>query len=175
MIAVLEKTTKTCSRCKEEKSIGEFYRNNQKKDNLRSECKECSKKHQQLEHSKLIHQKAKKKYRESEKGKLTERKQRDRYRKTIKGCLHFRFQDMIRRCNDLKNISYRWYGGRGVEVRFKSSGDFIDHVMNVLGFDTYDKIKDLNIDRIDTNGHYEPGNIRFVTPKINQNNRRNNI
>ena len=32
--------------------------------------------------------------------------------------------------------------------------------------------KDMELDRIDNNGHYEPGNIRYVNKKINMNNTR---
>ena len=33
----------------------------------------------------------------------------------------------------------------------------------------------MELDRINTNGHYEPGNIRFVPRPVNQANRRNTV
>ena len=36
--------TKKCSKCREIKSIGEFYKNNSRKDGLYAYCKECSRK-----------------------------------------------------------------------------------------------------------------------------------
>ena len=35
--------------------------------------------------------------------------------------------------------------------------------------------REMELDRINTNGHYEPGNIRFVTRSENQANRRNTV
>ena len=58
--------TKICSKCGEEKPLGEFYKNNSSKDGLYAYCKECSRK----EHLNFIrnnpdkHKKYKKKFKE---------------------------------------------------------------------------------------------------------------
>jgi len=73
---------------------------------------------------------------------------------------------MLRRCKDNKLKSYKWYGARGIKV--------CDEWHNFRNF-----IKDmglrppgLQIDRINNDGNYEPGNCRWVTPKENANNKR---
>ena len=48
------------------------------------------------------------------------------------------------------------YGGRGIEVKFESFQEFIDHVGDAPTLDH-------TLDRIDVNGHYELGNIRWAT------------
>ena len=63
------------------------------------------------------------------------------------------------------------YAGRGVECRFKSAEDFIRHAITVTGWDN----PKLHTDRIDNDGHYEPGNIRFITCAANQRNKQGNI
>ncbi|KKK51461.1 hypothetical protein LCGC14_3114730 [marine sediment metagenome] len=78
---------------------------------------------------------------------------------------------MNQRCSDPKAHNYNRYGGRGIKCLFKSLDTFRDYVMNGSGYDTIEKLKGLQIDRIDNNGHYEKGNIRFVTAKENSNNR----
>ena len=89
------------------------------------------------------------------------------YRSTINGQLRNVFAGMERRCNNPKAGNYKWYGGRGIKVCFKSTNEFVDYVVNELCVDP----RGLQIDRIDNNGNYEPGNIRFVTAKINCQNR----
>ena len=91
------------------------------------------------------------------------------YRKTIKGCLKSRFRNIKERCNNPKRKAYERYGGRGIKCLFNSPDEFINYVINELQIDP----RNLQIDRIDNDGHYEPGNIRFVTSKINNNNRKN--
>ena len=94
-----------------------------------------------------------------------------KYRSTIKGCLNERFHRMKERCVDLRHPRYKDYGGRGICCCFSSVKEFTDYVINELQIDP----RGLQIDRINNNGNYEPGNIRFVTAKENCNNRRNSL
>lgn len=62
------------------------------------------------------------------------------------------------------------YAGRGISIceRWENSFDnFIKDVGKSPG-------KGYELDRIDNNGNYEPGNCRWVTKKENQRNKRNN-
>jgi hypothetical protein len=59
------------------------------------------------------------------------------------------------RCNDPDDSSYYNYGGRGIEFRFESFEDFFAEV----GLRPEGKTM---IDRVDVNGHYEVGNLRWV-------------
>jgi len=73
------------------------------------------------------------------------------------------------RCYDTKNINYKYYGGRGITVCQRWRDSF-ENFWKDMG-PTY---KDgLQIDRINNDGNYEPGNVRWVTPKVNNHNRRN--
>jgi hypothetical protein len=72
------------------------------------------------------------------------------------------------RCENPKARNYHLYGGRGIKFNFPSvlsAGIWIlKNVENVR--------QDLEMDRIDNDGNYEKGNIRFVPRSINQANRR---
>jgi hypothetical protein len=76
---------------------------------------------------------------------------------------------MVQRCGPTASGKNRaWYFDKGIRVcdRWKSYENFFA--------DMGDRPDGHQIDRIDTNGNYEPGNCRWVTPKINSRNRTNN-
>lgn len=94
-------------------------------------------------------------------------------RKTTHGLsrhgLHGVWRDMKSRCLNHKSVGFEYYGGRGITVcsewvtSFKSFYDFAINNGWVPG---------LEIDRVDNDGNYEPGNCRFVTRQVNQCNAR---
>lgn len=67
-----------------------------------------------------------------------------------------------KRCNDLSDL---WYGGRGVEFKFDSFGEFYE----LLGPKPTPKH---SLDRIDPRGHYAPGNVRWADTKTQALNKR---
>lgn len=81
---------------------------------------------------------------------------------------------MKERCYNIKDKSYKNYGGRGIEVcdEWKNnSRAFIEWAYN-NGYDENAKYGDCTIDRIDVNGNYEPNNCRWVDMKTQSNNKR---
>ena len=86
-----------------------------------------------------------------------------------------RYYGMIDRCRNITSKDYNRYGARGIEMKFISIYDFYFYVCKLDNFDKL--ISDplhWEFDRIDNNGNYEKGNLRIVTRKINQRNKRNN-
>lgn len=82
------------------------------------------------------------------------------------------YRGMKERCYRPKSISYPNYGARGIIICpewLKDFKVFFDWAIGNgwrHGFD---------IDRIDNDGIYEPGNCRFVTDKVSSRNRRSNV
>lgn len=159
MIAVLEEITKVCSKCEKEKSITDFSKNKPRKGGLQCWCKQCLTEYQQIH--KIESNKSKKKYQQTHK--VEKAKYMKMYRQSIEGYLRARFTSIEYRCSNPKEPNYKNYGGRRIKNLFASFSDFFDYVTINLGFDCYEKIKGLHIHRINNNGHYEHGNIEFLT------------
>jgi hypothetical protein len=74
--------------------------------------------------------------------------------------------DMIQRCTNPKQPNYRYYGGRGITIceRWLAFDNFLA--------DMGERPDGLEIDRINNDGNYEPGNCRWATRSQQVRNRR---
>ena len=77
-------------------------------------------------------------------------------------------------CENPGSARYHLYGGRGIKLKATWSRDFFqfaEWIEEHIGLPA--SYRDV-LERIDNDGDYKPGNLRWTTPKENQNNRINN-
>jgi hypothetical protein len=82
-----------------------------------------------------------------------------------------RLSACIGRCHNETNAQFLSYGGRGITVHPEwrcNRPAFLQYIQTLEGWDN----PDLQMDRVDNDKGYEPGNIRFVSAKTNVANRR---
>ncbi len=80
------------------------------------------------------------------------------------------WKTMRQRCNNPRSRKYPIYGGRGIKIcsRWDSFEAFLEDMEKGWSVG-------LQIDRINNNGNYEPGNCKWSTPQEQSNNTRSNI
>lgn len=82
--------------------------------------------------------------------------------------LYTRWKGIKNRCYNRAHNCYKNYGGRGISICKEWLNDF-KSFYNWAIENGYEK--ELQIDRINNNGNYEPHNCRFVTNLENQKNK----
>lgn len=86
----------------------------------------------------------------------------------LTGSLHYdRWRHMMSRCYNEADAAYPNYGGRGISV-FAEWHDPVAFAEGLPG----GYWNGAEMDRIDNDGNYEPGNVKWSTPKQNSHNRR---
>jgi len=75
------------------------------------------------------------------------------------------YQDAQQRCTNPKVSHWAYYGGRGIEFRFTSFAEFFQEIGSKPSLEYV-------LDRENSVGHYEKGNVRWVTPSVSSINTR---
>ena len=78
-------------------------------------------------------------------------------------------QTAFDRCYNKNSASFSNYGGRGIVIAFSSASDMAQWIVDNLGYPR----RGYSLDRINNDGNYEPGNIRWATKEEQANNKRN--
>jgi len=86
--------------------------------------------------------------------------------------MYKRRSNMLSRCYNPNTPQYQYYGALGVQVCDRWRASFIDFLMDMGGDPP---TPDMQIDRIDPYGDYEPSNCRWATRSQQMKNKRKRI
>jgi hypothetical protein len=94
--------------------------------------------------------------------------QKGKYKDPRAETLGDRYDAMVQRCERDTHVSSHHYKGRGIKVLFESREHFVRWALET--FRTTDFVG-MDFDRVNNDGHYEPGNLRLVSRRENLANR----
>lgn len=81
------------------------------------------------------------------------------------------WRNIKERCYRKTSRTYEYYGARGIFMHEKWKNSYLSFLEDVGRAPS----KNYSIDRIDVNGNYEPGNVRWADSKTQNRNKRNNV
>ena len=143
---------KTCAKCESEReaTLENFPPDKKASDGLHSWCRKCNRaRYRSYNKSKA----GKARVNAYDSAHREERNEARRsYHGTVKGYVQCLYDNMARRCDNSKFYA-------DIECKFTSSIELLSYVVNILQVDP----RGLDCHRIDNNGHYEKGNIEFLT------------
>lgn len=91
--------------------------------------------------------------------------------KTEKDKLRKIWTSIKQRCLNPNDRRFERYGGRGIKIH----SEWIDSFESFLDYVGFRPSENHSIDRINNNGNYEPGNVRWATPEEQVRNRENTL
>lgn len=89
-------------------------------------------------------------------------------RRAVPKWLYKRFTAAKQRCTNPRDRNYPNYGGRGIQFLFPSVNEACLYMIETNGLPS----RDMELDRTDNDGNYEPGNLRWTSRPENMGNRR---
>ncbi len=92
---------------------------------------------------------------------------------TVLEALYSRYMKSKHRCQSPKVWNYKNYGGRGIKFLFSCAMDYVRYMYTLSNIEKL--LEGWEIDRIDNDGNYEPGNLRVTTRTENANNTRKTV